>query len=152
MGRLVHIPRGAPLSNLDIKIDPLELQKSIKLEEHVSIYDDFLASGVAGDGTYGFQGAMVNGRMKVAPKDTTGSGITKAQRIERVRARMKEGTPPLLVSYDPESGTKIFAEEDREAYEDGYICENCMQYQAVPFAPSCNWLRKPEDGCGHQRY
>lgn len=128
-----------------------EMARSIKLEEHVSIYDDYLNSGVAGDGTYGYQGNFAKSRMLTAPKAVTG-GIAMAERVARVRARMENGNPPLMVSYDPETGIKIFAEEDKEAYEAGYICENCIQYQAVPSAPKCNWLTNPSDGCGQINY
>lgn len=137
---------------LNSKLTPEEMKRGIKLEEHVSVFDDYLASGEAGDGTYGYQGNFDKSRMLTAPKDVTGGGITAAERAARVRTRMAEGKPPLLVSIDPTTGIKIFAEEDKEAYEAGYICPNCVQYQAVPNAPSCNWLTKPDDGCGHQNW
>ena len=123
------------------------MNRSVKLEEHVSIYEDFLKNT---DGDYGYQGqGFLNGRKKYVPKNMYANN---AQAVERVRLRMKNGHPPLLISYDPDTGIKIFAEEDKEAYEHGYICENCIQYQAVPNAPTCNWLTNPTDGCGHRNY
>jgi hypothetical protein len=129
-----------------------EMSRSIKLEEHVSIFDDYLKSGEAGDGTYGYMGDFVAGRRITVPKAMAGDSLTAAQRAARVRLRMSEGKAPLLISFDPKTGVKIFAEEDKEAFEDGYICENCIQYQAVPHAPKCNWLTNPNDGCGQQNY
>lgn len=136
---------------LNSKMSPDDLKRSIKLEEHVSIYEDFLASGEAGDGTYGYRGEWTGGGMTMA-KDTLGGGISEAARVARVNARMNNGEPPLLVSIDPKTGIKIFAEEDKDAFEHGYICENCVQYQAVPNAPQCNWANNPTDGCGFQNY
>lgn len=127
---------------LGSKLDPLELQRGIKLEEHVSVYEDFLDT--TGDGTYGYMGEFVNGKTFTAPKAAQQQGLS-----DRVRVRMQNGEPPILLAYDPDTGTKVFYEEDQEAYEAGYICANCIQYQAVPNAPKCTWLRKSDDGCGH---
>lgn len=126
-----------------------EMQRGVELEEHVSIYTDFMKT--AGDGTYGYQGNFDQSRMLTAPKAMTGALGPDAM-IARVRARMNNGQPPLLLSYDPETGIKIFAEEDKAAFDAGYICENCIQYQAVPSAPKCNWMNKPDDGCGYVNY
>lgn len=138
--------RGLTLGS---KLSADDLAKGVKLEEHVSIFEDFLAT--AGDGTYGYQGDYAGNSALTVPKAVVGAN-TGAERAARVRHRMAEGHAPLLVSLDPKTGIKIFAEEDKEAYEAGYICENCVQYQAVPSAPACNWLRNPNDGCGHTNY
>lgn len=127
---------------LNSKLDPLEIQRGIKLEEHVQVYDDYLKT--TGDGTYGYMGEFVKGTRMTVPKAALQEG-----RSERVRVRMQNGEPPLLMAYEPETGTKLFYEEDQEAYEAGWICPNCVQYQSVPNAPKCTWSRKPEDGCGH---
>jgi hypothetical protein len=131
------------------KLDPLELQRGIKLEEHVQIYEDFLKT--TGDGTYGFMGEFKSGASFSAPKAAQMAGDS-AQAVARVRLRMQKGEPPQLMGIDPDTGIKIFYEEDNEAYRLGYICENCVQYQAVPNAPICNWLNNPSDGCGHRNH
>ena len=127
---------------LNSKLDPLELKRGIKLEEHVSTYDDYLKT--TGDGTYGYMGEFAPGRGYTAPKAAQDPNMW-----HRVRLRMNEGLAPQLMAFHPETGTKIFYEEDQEAFEAGWICPNCVQYQAVPNAPKCNWNRKPDDGCGH---
>lgn len=137
---------------LNSKMTPEDLKRGIKLEEHVSVYEDYLNSGEAGDGTYGWMGTWTGQGSMTIPKDTRGGGITKAQMITRVNDRMRQGLAPLLVSMSPDGKIKIFAEEDQDAYEHGYICGNCIQYQAVPNAPQCNWANNPSDGCGHQNY
>jgi hypothetical protein len=73
-------------------------------------------------------------------------------RVTRVKARMASGEPPIMMSYDPLTDTPLFAEEDQEAFEAGYICINCYQYQRVPNAPKCNWNNRPDHGCGHQNF
>lgn len=128
-----------------------EMQRGIELEKHVSIFEDYLNSGAAGDGTYGYQGDYAGEKRLTAPKAMTGD-LSHSAMVARVRARMDQGLAPLLVSMDPKTGVKIFAEEDKDAFQHGYICENCVQYQAVPNAPKCNWMRKPDDGCGFQNY
>lgn len=131
---------------LGSELDPLEIQRGIKLEEHVQVYEDFLKT--TGDGTYGYMGEFKQGQRFTAPKAALMDGKS-AEAAARVRARMNAGEPPRLMAIDPDTGVKIFYEEDQEAFEMGYICPNCIQYQAVPNAPKCNWLTKSNDGCGH---
>lgn len=131
------------------KLSPEDLQKGLKLEEHVSVYEDFMKGLDDEGGTYQFRGMYKPGM--IVPRASTGQALTAAERVQRVRKRLEQGGRPLLLSIDPKDGTKIFHEEDREAFEDGYICENCVQFQSVPFAPSCTWL-SAEGGCGFNRY
>lgn len=153
-GGLQIFDRGRRMdSNLSVE----ELERGVKLEEHTAVLDRYLEST---DGTYGWQGVLARGGTLTVPKASTKEGVSHAQRVERVRARLNRGEPPLLVSYDLATDTPIFAEEDQEAFEDGYICGGCLQYQAIPNAPECNWLRPdtgshldPKDrGCGHRNY
>lgn len=127
---------------LNSKLSPEDLKKGIKLEEHVSVYEDFLKT--TGDGTYGYMGEFASGHGFTAPK-----ARAQAEQAARVRARMQAGEPPLLLGIDPKTGMKAFYDEDQDAFEQGWICSNCVQYQAVPNAPQCNWMNKPDDGCGH---
>lgn len=136
--------------SMESKLTPEDLKRETKLEEHVSIFTDFLENQ-AGDGLYGYQGDYNVSRMLTIPKTMT-DRISHAERVQRVRKRMENGHPPLLVSCDPKRGIDIMAEEDREAMEQGYICHRCRQYQAVPSAPKCNWLGNPNDGCGQINY
>lgn len=142
---------------LGSQLTPEEIAKGVKLEEHTEVVNRYL-EGV--DGTYGFQGLLPRGGEITVPKATMKDGISHAERIERVKERMAKGEPPLLVAYDPETETPLFAEQDKEAYEAGYICPGCFQWQGVPNAPECNWLRPditsnmdPRDlGCGHRNH
>lgn len=143
--------KNGKLKTLESSITQAEMDRGIKLEEHVSIYDDYLKNE-AGDGTYGWQGQWTGQKMTVPAAVKAEGVMSGAQRAARVRQRMQDGLAPLLVSMDPKTGLKIFAEEDKDAFDAGYICERCIQYQAVPGAPICNWARKPDDGCGHQIY
>ena len=143
-------PVNAALSQKD-------LSDKVKLEEHTAVVDRFLSSK---DGTYGWQGALSRGGSLTVPKATLKESSFAKDRVARVRARLNRGEPPLLVSYDLETDTPIFSEEDQEAYEDGYICGNCLQYQNIPNAPVCNWLRVGDSsnvdpkykGCGHRNF
>lgn len=135
-----------------------DIERGVKLEEHTQVLDRYLAET---DGTYGWQGVLGRGGSMTVPKATLKDAISSRERVERVRKRLQSGNPPLLVSYDTATDTPIFAEEDQEAFEDGYICGGCLQYQNVPNAPECNWLRAgadsknldPKDrGCGHRNY
>lgn len=144
--------RGGIITNLDLKLGHEELKRGLQLEEHTAILDDHLRKT---DGTYGWQGSVAGNAKLTVPKASLDYLLSNKQRVERVRARMKEGTPPQPISYDETLDTIIFAEEDQEAFEDGYICINCYQWQAVPHAPKCNWLTAKSDdesGCGHQNY
>lgn len=122
-------------------LTPEELAKSVKLEEHVQILDDYLATQ---QGDYGWMGADSQTVPKAAFDGMTG----RAERAARVRARMAKGEPPLMISYDTLTQSPMFAEEDKEAFDAGYICENCYQYQAVPNTGKCNWYTRPDAGCG----
>lgn len=135
-----------------------DLERGVKLEEHTAVLDRFLSET---DGTYGWQGAISNGGTVTVPKAALAGNLSAAERVARVRNRLDRGEPPILVTYDLDTDTPIFEEEDQEAYEDGYICGGCLQYQQVPNAPMCNWLRDggqsasiPEQdrGCGHRNY
>lgn len=153
-GGLLLFDGGRPM---DAKLSAAELERGIKLEEHTAVLDRFLAET---DGQYGWQGALGRGGNMTVSKASLGEGLSKAERMERVKKRMNRGEPPILVSYDLATDTPLFDEADKEAYEDGYICGGCLQYQAVPNAPECNWLRAnngshldPKDrGCGHRNY
>lgn len=126
-------------------LTPQELERSLKLEEHVSILEDHLAGQ---DGTYGWMGENATTVPKAAFDGMTHTG----DRVARVRARMNEGGPPLMISYDTATDTPMFAEEDKEAFDLGYICQRCYQYQGVP-GPKCNWRNNPDNhGCGHRNY
>lgn len=141
----------------DGNLTAADLARGTKLEEHTAVVDRFLSEQ---DGTYGWQGVLGRGGDMTVPKHVLAESSMSGDRVARVRARLKEGNPVMLVSYDPETDTPIFAEEDQEAYEAGFICAGCLQYQSVPNAPECNWLRQtaegeldPKDrGCGHRNY
>lgn len=153
-GGLQIFDRGRPS---DSTLTRVEMERGVKLEEHTAVLDRFLSET---DGTYGWQGVLPRGGTLTVPKASIKDKISHADRVSRVRARLNRGEPPLLVTYDPATDTPIFAEEDQEAYEDGYICGGCLQYQSIPNAPECNWLRAdmgshidPKDrGCGHRNY
>lgn len=109
----------------------------------------------AGMGTYGFMGHVGRGGEVTAPRDALGEGISRAERIARVRERMARGEAPQALFFDEASGTEILAVEDAEAYEEGWICHECLQYQAI-VSNECNWRivgahRPPVTGCGYRR-
>lgn len=109
-------------------------------------------------GTYGFQGVVSDpSRGLTAPKAALGIGISQAERAQRVRDRMSRNEPPLTLYYDPMTETEILSVEDAEAYEEGWICPECLQYQAV-VTNECNWRFTGErptgskyQGCGYRR-
>jgi len=107
-------------------------------------------------GTYGFQGIVSDpSKGFTAPKDTLGLGISKAERMQRVRDRMARNEPPLTLYYDVATGTEVLSVEDAEAYEEGWICPECIQYQGV-VTNECNWRFTGERplgvvGCGYRR-
>lgn len=138
------------------KVNNELLKKLQKEDDHTQIFTDFLKT--TGDGTYGFMGSVSDAsRGAVAPKATLPNGITRAERVARVRERMARNLPPISLFYDELTETEILAEEDAEAYEEGWICPNCLQYQAV-VSNECNWRvvggtpADPKDrGCGYRR-
>lgn len=149
--------KGRPI---DSKLSEDELQRSLKLEEHAHVLDRYMAE-IPNDGTYGWQGTLGRNGSITVPKASLKDQISAAERASRVRERINRREPPILISYDLATDTPIFAEEDMEAYEDGYICPGCLQYQSVPNPPTCTWLRNEaldghvderDRGCGHRNY
>lgn len=144
--------RGNLLTNLDSTLTAEDLAKGLKLEEHTAVLDDYLSKQ---DGTYGFQGSMGRDGKITVPKQGFKGILSQAERVQRVRKRMETNKAPIPVMEDTTTGSMIFMEEDKECFEDGYICTNCYQFQAVPFAPECNWRNPGNDprdkGCGFRR-
>jgi hypothetical protein len=58
--------------------------------------------------------------------------------IGDVIKRKREGKPVIPVFYHMESGTWILSDSDQDAVMSGYICENCLEWQEIPNAPTCN--------------
>lgn len=111
------------------------------------------------DGTYGFQGVINpnSGKGLTAPKHMVGGHLTMAQKRERVRARMAEGIAPKSLAYIEGYETELISDEDAEAFEEGWICPSCIQWQGV-VSNQCNWRfrgERPSDpkdwGCGYRR-
>lgn len=145
------------------KLTPEDLERGIKLEEHAHILDRYL-NETAADGTYGWQGTLGRGGNLTVPKASLNDKITQEERFHRIKDRLDKiragvGGPPLLLSYDTETDTPIFHEDDMEIYKMGWICPGCIQWQSVPNAPECTWLRPSghdpapdrDKGCGHVR-
>lgn len=110
-----------------------------------------------GSSTYGYMGEVGSKGSITASRDALGTGISRAERIARVRDRMSRGECPQSLFYEPATGTDLLAVEDAEAYEEGWICPNCIQYQAIP-SNKCNWRfvgERPSNpdhwGCGYDR-
>ena len=135
------------------------LAKLQKEDNHAQIMDEFLKrDAMENSGTYGFQGVVgdINANLTV-PKGMTGE-ISKAQRVQRVKDRMARREPCKPLAYVEGYEVDLLSVEDQEAYEEGWICPRCIQYQGMP-AAQCNWQFKgdrptdPKDwGCGYRRF
>ena len=136
------------------KLTKQQLERLEKEEEHGAVLDDYL-KGI--DGTYGFMGSIADPMAGfTAPKQMLG-GTSQAERVARVRARLAAKEPCKPLAYIEGYEVDLLSVEDQEAFEEGWICPNCIQYQAVP-GPVCNWQFKgerpsdPKDwGCGYRR-
>lgn len=110
------------------------------------------------EGTYGYMGMVADPTKGVTvPKSAFGAGMSRAERIQRVRDRMARNEPPQSLFYDTSTDTELLYEEDAEAYEEGWICPECLQYQGV-VTNECNWRftgERPDNpkhqGCGYRR-
>lgn len=137
------------------KINNHLLRKLQKEDDHAQILGDYLKT--AGDGTYGFQGSVGDASKGITVPKAMTALATRAERVARVRDRMNSGEAVKSLFYDEVTETEILAEEDAEAYEEGWICPECLQYQAI-VSSTCNWRFKgerpsdPKDwGCGYRR-
>ena len=142
----------------DRRIEDTALLKKLQRQDDYTHALQQHLERTSGDGRYGFMG-VVNDPSKgfTAPKDTLGYGITRAERIARVRERMSRNEPPISLAYIPGAEVELLSVEDAEAYEEGWICPNCLQYQGV-VTNECNWRftgERPSDpryqGCGYRR-
>lgn len=140
------------------KVSNQLLAKRQKEDDHAQILDQFLKSPEAGDGTYQHMGSVGAdlSRSLVAPKAMMGE-ISKSDRVNRVRARMAANEPVISLYYDELHNVDLLALEDSEAYEEGWICPECLQYQNIVMN-ECNWRftgEAPADpkyrGCGFRR-
>lgn len=134
------------------------LAKLQKEDNHAQILGQFLRDQAKySDGTYGHMGSVADASKGLtAPKAMLG-GISQAERIARVRARMAANKPVMSLYFDEATGFELLSLEDQEAYEEGWICPECLQYQAV-VANECNWRfsgERPSNpkywGCGYRR-
>jgi hypothetical protein len=132
------------------------LAKLQREDTHAQILNQYLAQ-YEGDGTYGFQGTVGDpSKGMTVPKAMLGE-ISHKDRIGRVRERIAKKEAPKSLCFVPGYEVELLSLEDQEAYEEGWICPACLQYQGMP-ANQCNWNFKgdrpsdPKDwGCGHQR-
>lgn len=138
------------------KVSNSLLAKLQRDDDHAQILNAFLASDTK-SGSYGHQGTVSDASKGITVPKAMTAVATRAERVARVRERMNNGEPVLSLFYDEITETEILAEEDAEAYEEGWICPECLQYQAV-VSSTCNWRfvgERPADpknwGCGYRR-
>lgn len=133
-----------------------ERREAQRLDDYTGALQDHFRNDKS-DGTYGHMGTINGGAGSItAPKAMLG-GITKSERMARVMSRMAAGEPPISLFFDEATETELLAVEDAEAYEEGLICPNCLQYQNI-VANECNWrivgVARDDPkfrGCGYRR-
>ena len=71
--------------------------------------------------------------------------------------RMRDKNTPVKPMFSiktPNGGQlDVYPDVIQGAFDAGYICSSCTEWQAVPHAPECNWLHNAEraangKGCG----
>lgn len=85
------------------------------------------------------------------------SVITRTQEQWATRDLMKRkhrGEPiiPVFHFTDPETGDTqwVLTDEDAMAVMQGYVCENCLEWQRIPNSPKCEWNNGGT--CGYVNY
>jgi hypothetical protein len=130
------------------------LREKLRDEHQAHVLDAHLKTQ---DGTYGFMGSIADPSLGSTIPKAMSHTASRAEMMQRVRDRMAAGEPVKSLFFDESTETELLSEEDVDAYEEGWICPNCIQYQAVP-SSTCNWRFKgerpsdPKDwGCGYRR-
>jgi hypothetical protein len=133
------------------------LAKLQRDDDHGQILEQYLKSKESGDGSYGFMGSISDRNAGVTIPKAMSHMASRAEGVSRVRERMASGEPLKSLFFDEATETELLAEEDVEAYEEGWICPECLQYQTIP-SSTCNWRfvgERPSNpdhwGCGYRR-
>ena len=123
----------------------LELQEMDKAESYI---EDMIAAA----SNYDYRGFFNpgEGRQLTVSKDQVSLDFKDMLRLRDKNFPIK----PIFSILAPNGGQlDVYPDVVQEAFDAGYICEECTQWQEVPHAPECNWLHNAErtankKGCG----
>lgn len=136
---------------VDAKLSHKELADAQKEEKEVSIIEDHISSYKSG---YQHTGLITPQRMDNGEMAVTIPEEHLKWQPKDVRQRRAEGKKVIATGYmiDPNSGDTIWFlnDADGEAVRQGYICDNCLEWQESHITIRCKSIHGRS--CGHERW